>query len=360
MNTKLVYVLTCAPEATYIEQALMSIWSARYHNPDAHIVLLIDDLTNQLLVGKRAEVLDYITEKVVVPFEDANATMMYRSRWMKTSVRQLIKGDFLFIDCDTIVTKDLSVIETVSADISMVCDENLEVSKHSATAAHYMVTNCAKIGLDILKEQYYFNSGVMYVRDTEYTRRLYTLWHEYWLEGVRKGLNIDQPTLAKANITLGRHIHVLDNKWNVIIPSQIEDIYDSFILHFWHSVSFLYTEASMKYIRDNGITPVLEYFILHPTETFVPSDSHIFHYTKKKFLVLFQKIVYALKIYGQTIDDTYVGFDVKMRTNRLIHMLLGKGCVRLAAGILVLSKFYRVRYSKKFIYKENYYGSDSK
>ena len=62
MQTKLVYVLTCAPEATYIEQALISIWSARYHNPDAHIVLLVDDLTNQLLVGKRAEVLEYITE----------------------------------------------------------------------------------------------------------------------------------------------------------------------------------------------------------------------------------------------------------------------------------------------------------
>ena len=64
MKTKLVYVLTCAPEATYIEQALISIWSARYHNLDAHIVLLVDDKTNELLVGKRAEVLVYITEKV--------------------------------------------------------------------------------------------------------------------------------------------------------------------------------------------------------------------------------------------------------------------------------------------------------
>ena len=98
MQTKLVYVLTCTPEATYIEQALISIWSARYHNPDAHIVLLLDDKTNELLVGKRAEVLEYVTEKVVVPFEDANATMMCRSRWIKTQVRQLVKGDFLFID----------------------------------------------------------------------------------------------------------------------------------------------------------------------------------------------------------------------------------------------------------------------
>ena len=84
MQTKLVYVLTCAPEATYIEQALISIWSARYHNPDAHIVLLVDDLTNQLLVGKRAEVLEYVTEKVVVELP-AEMNVVNRSRWIKTS-----------------------------------------------------------------------------------------------------------------------------------------------------------------------------------------------------------------------------------------------------------------------------------
>ena len=120
MKTKLVYVLTCAPEATYIEQALISIWSARYHNPDAHIVLLVDDKTTQLLVGKRAELLEYITEKVVIPFEDTNATMMYRSRWIKTSVRQLIEGDFLFIDCDTIVAQSLADADNFDCEIGAV------------------------------------------------------------------------------------------------------------------------------------------------------------------------------------------------------------------------------------------------
>ena len=72
MRTKLVYVLTCAPEKHYIEQALMSVFSARHWNPDAHIVLLVDDLTDKLLVGKRADVLDYISEKIVVPFDEAS------------------------------------------------------------------------------------------------------------------------------------------------------------------------------------------------------------------------------------------------------------------------------------------------
>ena len=127
MKTKLVYVLTCAPEATYIEQALISIWSARYHNPDAHIVLLVDDKTDQLLVGKRAEVLEYITEKVVVPFEDVNATMMYRSRWIKTQVRDLVQGDLLFIDCDTIVNHSLDELDVLQCEVGAVCESNLPI-----------------------------------------------------------------------------------------------------------------------------------------------------------------------------------------------------------------------------------------
>ena len=126
MKTKLVYVLTCAPEGNYIEQALMSVWSARHWNPDAHIVLITDNLTDQLFVGKRAEILDYISEKIVVPFEDDSLSMVYRSRWLKTSVRQLIKGDFLFIDCDTIVCKSLAGGDSFDKEICAVRDSNVD------------------------------------------------------------------------------------------------------------------------------------------------------------------------------------------------------------------------------------------
>ena len=66
MKTKLVYVLTCAPDKHYIEQAHISLFSARYHNPDAHIVLIVDQSTDALFVGKRADLLQYLSEKIVV------------------------------------------------------------------------------------------------------------------------------------------------------------------------------------------------------------------------------------------------------------------------------------------------------
>ena len=355
MTTKLVYVLTCAPDATFIEQALMAIFSARYWNPDAHIVLIVDDLTDKLLVNKRGEILDYISEKIVVPF-DADKSAHYRSRWLKTSVRELIKGNYLFIDCDTIVTRNISSIEQIDADIAMVCDENISIVEEIFSALRPTIENCSKVGVDISKEKYYFNSGVMYVRDTRLTHQLYRKWHEFWLEGVAQGINVDQPTFAKANIACGRPVVLIENRWNAIVKSEIEDIYSAYILHFWHSVSFLYFEKCLQYIRENGLTDFIRYYVLHPTETFLPSDSHISLYKCQNYIHLYHVLRRVLRAYGTTIDPSFDSFAIGMRTQTLILCALHHHMYSIAALIVVVSKWYRVSVSGKFVYKTNKYS----
>lgn len=359
MKTKLVYVLTCAPQDTYIEQALMSIWSARYHNPDAYIVLLTDDLTDQLFIGKRCEILDFISEKIVVPFEP-DKNMHYRSRWLKTSVRQLIKGDYLFIDSDTITTCDLSHIEQIDADIAMCRDENVNIADEDYAAAKPMIDNCAQIGFDVTKEKYYFNSGVMYVRDTELTHKLYERWHELWQDGVSRGINLDQPTFAKANYEMGHPVKLLEDKWNCIVQSQIAEVYSAYILHFWHSVSFLYSDRLMTYIKNNGLTNFLRYYILHPTYTFLPPDNRVFYYSHKEFISFYNILKRTLKDYADQIDSTCTDFNLPMRSNGLIRWMLNRNMYRVASCLIVISKWYRVKLSRKYVHYINFYESKMK
>lgn len=155
MKTKLVYVLTCAAEAYYIEQALMSIYTARHYNPEAQIILITDDLTDGLLCGTRGQLLRYITEKVVVPFEDASLSMMYRSRWLKTSVRGLISGDFLFIDTDTIINGSLASIDFCGANVAAVWESHLPVAQFNAAMVEEIRPKAQALGWDIDKEEYY-------------------------------------------------------------------------------------------------------------------------------------------------------------------------------------------------------------
>lgn len=355
MKTKLVYVLTCALEATYIEQALMAVWSARYHNPSAHIVLLTDDLTDKLFVGKRAEILDYISEKIVVPF-DADKNMHYRSRWLKTSVRMLVKGDYLFIDCDTITTCDLSHIEQIDAEIAMCRDENVNIADEDYAAAKPMIDNCRVVGIDVTKEKYYFNSGVMYVRDNEVTHKLYETWHQFWMEGVEKGINLDQPTFAKANIACGRPVVLLDDRWNCIVQTQIAEVYSAYILHFWHSVSFLYLSRVMQYIKKNGLTEFVKYYILHPTETFLPPDNRVYRYTWYDYKHLYKTLHKTLASYAMTIDPLFGDFTISMQGWNMIKRTAQKRLFRLASIMIILSKWYRVKASKKYKNYENYYA----
>lgn len=334
MQTKLVYVLTCAPEATYIEQALISIWSARYHNPDAHIVLLVDDLTNQLLVGKRAEVLEYITEKLVITFEDVNATMMYRSRWIKTQVRELVEGDLLFIDCDTIVNKSLEEIDACPFDVAMVLDEHTIIPDYIEESKLYVQSFTLKLGYDVLNENEYFNSGVMYAKDTEQVHKLWELWHQYWLHGEKEGVGIDQPALGKANIECNHIINQLDRVWNTLVYMNPAFIADGKILHFWNfrNRSYIFCKSYLKYVHANGINEYVQDCILHPLRSVLPSDNIL----NKARLLDFIKYSCILRKekhkYAQHVDPLFRDFPWKKEFNLLCKYvkikMLKKGCLQ--------------------------------
>lgn len=53
MKTKIVYVLVSDEKDLYLEQAWLSVYSLRLHNPTAYVVVLMDDNTERSLVGKQ-------------------------------------------------------------------------------------------------------------------------------------------------------------------------------------------------------------------------------------------------------------------------------------------------------------------
>ena len=320
MQTKLVYVLTCTPEATYIEQALISIWSARYHNPDAHIVLLVDDLTNQLLVGKRAEVLESVTEKVVIPFEDANATMMYRSRWIKTSIRQLIEEDFLFIDCDTVVAQSLADADTFNCEVGAVLDSHRPVSSFQYSEKMNLVKFAAACNWDFSGVERYYSSGVIYVKDTENTHQFYQHWHKNYLHCSQCGVNIDQISMEKASQEVPIVSDIADT-WNTIMFIRPKFIEQAKIIHFasLNNNSFLFSKRVLQYIRENGLTPYIKHYILHPMNSYVPYMKK--YYTGVAIWSTIREIAMGVKQYTKYIDRNLTDLTIPLRVGKLVKKL---------------------------------------
>ena len=280
MKTKLVYVLTCAPEATYIEQALMAVYSARHWNPDATIVLLTDDLTSAILHadGPRGEILQYVSEEIVIAFE-ADKSMLYRSRWIKTKARELVKGDMLFVDCDTICCKPLDDVDKFECEAGAVLESHLPIAELNEKMQRGIEENAQKVGWSIKDEQYYFSSGVIYAKEVPMAHKLYQCWHDKWLDGVSKGINIDQPTFAYANIQCGHVVEMIPDSYNCILFTEPQHTRAAHILHIasYRNPSVLFKEPTLIKIRQNGLDDKLKELVLNPCESFLPFDYDILH-----------------------------------------------------------------------------------
>lgn len=239
MKTKIVYVLTSNEQDIYLEQTYLSVYSLRMHEKDAHVVLLTDNKTNETLIGSREKILQLITEKVVVDFEEGYSNMK-RSRFLKTSMRNLIDGDFLYIDGDTLINDALAEIDDCPFDIGAVEDAHRPLEIHYGKEK--LTRQATELDFDFEQEKYYFNGGVLYVKDNAQTKEFFKLWHENWKYSVGKGINLDMPALIKTNIALGHIIKKIDGCWNCQLMYGFNYYTNAKIIHYFAS----------RYTRNNG------------------------------------------------------------------------------------------------------------
>ena len=228
---QLVYVLTSTENDIYLEQAYVSMCSARRYNPDAVITLLTDELTAATFTGVRKDEVRYADNIVVVKTPE-NLNGQRRSRILKTSARKHVKGDFLFIDCDTIVAKPLDDILNVDADIAACYDTHCVDFKENP----YYKSNVSmgiRIGMPgVADEEHYFNTGVIWVRDTELSHRFYENWNANLLKGVQEKVFMDQPSFSKTDFEMGHVVKVLPDVMNVELMHGVRFLKDAMIVHY--------------------------------------------------------------------------------------------------------------------------------
>ena len=127
-----VYVLVSGKNDLYYEQALMSTYSLRNIMPDASVVLLVDNKTEDSINSdslKRVEIKKYVSKIISVQF-DEKVSNAERSRLIKTSIPEYIDDDFLYIDCDTIIADDLSEIEKTPYKTAGILDGHVMLNEH--------------------------------------------------------------------------------------------------------------------------------------------------------------------------------------------------------------------------------------
>lgn len=232
MTTQLLYVLACGTEGFYFEQALVSATSARLRNPGARILLLTDTATEAALKsrGAQAEAFLRLFDRVIPVELDPALPAMKRSRLLKTGMRDYVDGDFCYIDSDTIVARPLDELDAIAGPLAACADLHCRFADHPHRSA--TLSLCRRAGFDASGEPVYFNGGLMLVREDPRAREFFHRWREYYLEGYEKGIRQDQPSLARANASLGHPLQELDGRWNCQLQHGVRYLGSAFIVHY--------------------------------------------------------------------------------------------------------------------------------
>lgn len=268
---KFVYVLVSGPEDFYTEQAFLSMVSLRKNNPDAYIVMITDKGTKKNLTRLRSHLLHPLDELVEIEVPEV-LNNKCKSRYLKTLLRNLIKGNFLYVDTDTVIRDNLRSLENFECHIAAAYDRN-----ENGEGNEFMNERFHKIGEEDLNNYIFFNSGVLLVKDSPESYKFFNDWHSIWWEGYNQyGVEIDQVSFLKANLKNGNLIKELPGEFNCQLPfhNSIDYLIQSRIIHYitdyksikefpFENIDFL------NKVREKGVVKEVEEILDKPVEKFL-------------------------------------------------------------------------------------------
>ena len=257
LKTKLVYVLTSNGKDEFSAMLLMSLYSLHlYHKKD--VVEIVMDWTTYIGLKEVNSSILEMGEVNVVDIPEG-LDVMQRSRYLKTNLRRIVKGDYLYIDSDTIICCPLEDLDDLNYDLGMVADQNNSVPQ---TDQGQLELN-KKAGFDAYGEPYY-NGGVSLVRDTPNAYTFFDLWKKMWHVSMANGVSKDQPALCETNKQLGHPITEMDGVWNwQLLNNYLYYLPKAKILHYWNIYEWkkLFVARTNKSQRIDKLTAL---WLRHP------------------------------------------------------------------------------------------------
>ena len=279
MIPQIVYVLVANEKNLYLEEMWVSIFSLRRHHPEATVKVLVDMETKEYL-SRFPQLTSMIDETVVVQ-TPAGYNAKQRSRQIKTTIRNVLTGDYIFIDTDTVICKPL---DGIVEDIRELKDfRGIAAVREGHVAMKdtlFPPTGTVKriFDIDISQSPLMTNSGVMFVADIPFTHEFYKRWNENWKRSCfEKGNSQDQPSLYATDCQYGYVIRELSGIYNAQVAMSLKYYADAVILHWWH-MDFIEDQSYSPYFsleiyqnlkKAGEITPQIEELIINAKQSFV-------------------------------------------------------------------------------------------
>ena len=308
-----IYVLISDLGDFYAEEMLISAVSLRKYHPHDYILLLTDCDTVKAMQYHRKDLINFVNEIKTVDFPD-NFNKIQRSRFLKTSLNKFTDKDFIFLDTDTIVLGrlDFKILREGRGDIRAVRAAHGCIMDRYRFGKHfrrYYAARGISYDEDVYPVKGYYNSGVLFCKNTARTNRFFNEWHNAWYNSsVEYSWNQDQIDFCLTNIKLENIVQPLDGCYNCQIgyADSVRYIEKAKVIHYFSNsaITSYYKFRNpeyLKHIRYNGVNDKIEQYI---------SDSVIEYYDKMRLWLnkvplssdsIFTKIEKSLKYRLKTL-----------------------------------------------------------
>ena len=280
---KIVYIHVGNEKQEYLNMLRISIASVRKNMPNIEINILTDKNTAEYLVscGFFTDVLLKIIP-VDVP-EDLN--VVEKSRYLKTNLRNNIRGDFLYIDSDTLVCCNLTDT-LIEQSVSMVLDENRLLNEQD-DKGEKIIHQAKMRGYDFLGYNHYYNSGVMLVKDDKSAQLFFQKWYEEWNKTRKPKMHQDQFSLNWVNKNINV-INELDGSWNCQATASykgLECLRNVKIIHYLSlQDAGLYQLNDRDFLKQDIDNESIQKIIDYPEKGF--REFHMFAYDSVEYKLL--------------------------------------------------------------------------
>lgn len=227
-----VYVITCKGRDNYSAMTRVSVASLRATNPGIKIAIICDEGSATAMRACDDPLLDEVD--ALSEFEAPEANAVYINRYLKSKLRNLVEGQYLFLDSDMLIRGDLRPLFAYTTDIAGAPNRSkadptqqyLQGEKDIITTMGWTVRN-----------DLYLNGGLMLANDTPRARAFADAWHSYWLRSVSKTRSYrDQPALNAAIHDTGVGLGAVPREYNTQFSREPSLVPEARIWHYYASL----------------------------------------------------------------------------------------------------------------------------
>lgn len=283
---KIVYVLTTNGNDPYIKELMLSLYSLKKNSPSSNAVVVMDEKSYEIVRQNTSKILEDVELiKVDVPYDDNRL----KSRFLKTTLRKYINGDLLFVDTDTIILKDINNL-VIEGQIGAERSYNMDFESIPEEAYMWRTNGYSNHEIFTYKQNTdWFNSGVMFVKDSEDTKNFYEKWNQTWKETAKLGYAYDEASLNFIN----RHENLIEKipavwnfqtnfKSNTSDLTSLKNLFDIKIFHYAYfppnEILNLIENEQKFYLVDKFLNNIHKYILQKQIE--IIENDNLFNITK--------------------------------------------------------------------------------